>query len=456
MSLPSIPFLKEQANRLVAYLGDKHRFRLRSASALEAVAAMYGKPDWNTLQAMSARDNAPGTEAMSSPHRAQPNTYPLTWTTHGHPDFTVDANDWFRNTLAIGGRPDTRRSWLLEHLTAQLEREGAGVFLNACGPAAPSNLRDALPAELTVVDLRISAPLMLQSLAGKVTTPGFKLQWQVQDSGVNLLADLEPREASSMLCRMLLVSDTDDYYRQAANYGLQVVISAMQAARMPVTLANLVTMFSKGQPDSLYLLMAELDVESPQRKALELLLDMYLGKAGERAEKAWVSHYYVLATALERALSMYWSPGLFSDSPDATGLFTRLCQGQRIVIEGPERSDGAIEHAVHDALRAVISRRLMMPREEKVQGWVFGLAEIDSPSGPQATLAHMTELARSARVALLMTTSNERMLEDQIQANVWNRVYLNGCSREALFEWVQQMEHRPVLVQPGRISVSLR
>lgn len=456
MSLPSIPFLKEQANRLVAYLGDKHRFRLRSASALEAVAAMYDKPDWNTLQAMSARDSAPGTEAMSSPHRGQPNTYPLTWTTHGHPDFKVDANDWFRHTLAIGGRPDTRRSWLLEHLEAQLERAGAGVFLNACGPAAPSNLRDALPAELTVIDLRISAPLMLQSLAGKVTTPGIKLQWQVQDSGVNLLADLEPGEASSMLCRMLLVSDSDDYYRQAANYGLQVVIGAMQAARMPVTLANLVTMFSKGQPDSLYLLMAGLDVESPQRKALELLLDMYMGKAGERAENTWASHYYVLATALERALSMYWSPGLFSGSPDATGLFTRLCQGQRLVIEGPERSDGAIEHAVHDALRAAISRRLMMSREETAQGWVFGLAEIDNPSSPQATVARMAELARSARVALLLTTSNERMLKDQIQGNVWNRVYLNGCSREALFEWVQQLEHRPVLMQPGRISASSR
>jgi hypothetical protein len=45
---------KEQASRLASHLVNKHGVKLRPAATLEAVAAMYGARDWNTLAASSA------------------------------------------------------------------------------------------------------------------------------------------------------------------------------------------------------------------------------------------------------------------------------------------------------------------------------------------------------------------------------------------------------------------
>ncbi|KVP65624.1 hypothetical protein WJ96_04455 [Burkholderia ubonensis] len=446
MNLPSVEFLKDQASRLVAYMGDKHRFRLRSASALEAVAAMYRQRDWNTLEAMASREAAPAAEqsysAAGNPTvlpRSPQNTFPLMWTPRGMAEFSVSSNDWFRHTLAIGGSKQDRRIWLQQHLMAQLDQDSPGVFLNAFGGELPREVRDIFVQEGLLVDL------------------------SREDNGLtlNLMADLAADDIASMLVTVLLRSGNNpgnDYWVQASNYVLTVVVSAMQEAGRPVTLTSLMALFPNQRPAGLYSLVQALDESSPARKSLQLFLDS-CGFDGESIrEQVWITHYSVLMHALQRLASNPWAQQLFSDEPGAQGLFTRLSQGKCLVLESPDGSDGSAEKAVLYALRSALARRLMLPREETEKGWVFGLGELDNYLAP--ALAIMVEQARSARAAILMTTRDAGTFKgsptgERLLANVWNQLYLNGCPRERLLELFELMANRPVLAQPGHITSSV-
>ncbi|HDR9103431.1 TPA: hypothetical protein QDB04_000151 [Burkholderia vietnamiensis] len=460
MSLPSIPFLKDQANRLVAYLGDKHRFRLRAASALEAVAAMYGKPDWNTLQALSEREELPRPEAASVSLLAESRYYPLTWTPRGVPDFKVETNDWFRHTLAVGGSLESRREWVLQHIVAQVERGWPGVFLNAFGEKMPADVRDALLTDGMLLELpeESEGPLLSSfqgapfhaDLFGRAPKPQ---PYEVDSPALNLMADMEPEEIASMLVGVLLragESPGTDYYMQHANYVLTIVLHAMRAAGMAVSMRSLMDVFADGKLDNLHRLAKSLDPDSEAGKQMALFLEFYENKGNGVREKAWYTHFSVVMHALRRLNAARWPHLLFSENPGANGLFSLLQKGACLVIESPEKSDGQAEKAVTSALRSALSRRLMLPREEKQQGWIFSFGELDQYISP--SLARMAERARSGRVALLTTTKNETLIPTDLRANIWNRVYLSGCPREALLDWVREMESRPVLVQPGRIT----
>ena len=50
----STPVFKAQASRLAQHLADKHGIKLKHASVLEAIAALHGARDWNTLSASTA------------------------------------------------------------------------------------------------------------------------------------------------------------------------------------------------------------------------------------------------------------------------------------------------------------------------------------------------------------------------------------------------------------------
>lgn len=47
----STSIFKAQASRLAQHLADKHGIKLKHASVLEAIAALHGARDWNTLSA---------------------------------------------------------------------------------------------------------------------------------------------------------------------------------------------------------------------------------------------------------------------------------------------------------------------------------------------------------------------------------------------------------------------
>ncbi|MNR71827.1 putative type II secretion system protein E [compost metagenome] len=59
--------LKAQARRLGEHLVAKHGVRLKHAALLEAVAAQYGHPDWNTLTALASAPPAPVPQPTQAP-----------------------------------------------------------------------------------------------------------------------------------------------------------------------------------------------------------------------------------------------------------------------------------------------------------------------------------------------------------------------------------------------------
>ncbi|KWA83952.1 hypothetical protein WL29_21535 [Burkholderia ubonensis] len=423
-------------------MGDKHRFRLKPASSLEALATMYGYSDWNTLHAMAAREAEQPAATPSQSQLSAHNAFPLTWTRHGTVDLSVSSNDWFRHTLALGGSKHDRRYWLQQQLMAQLDRDSAGVFVNAFGQEMPAEMRDVFVTEGMLVDLRD---------AGKSDSQGLD---------VNLLADMTPESIASLLVMALMRSSNpgEDYYMQQANHLLTVVADAMQEARMPVSLNSLRALFPNGRPDGLYELVQALAHGSLARKNLEGIL-AYCGFDGEAvSQRDWATNYLVLMRALQSLASSAWAQTLFSDKPSAQGLFTLMTQGKCLVIEGPDESDGKAEKAVLYALRSALARRYVLPREEKEKGWVFGLAELDGYIAP--ALAVMAEQSRSSRTALLMTTRDIGAFKasntgGRLLANIWNQLYVNGCSRERLLELLELMANRPVLQQPERITASV-
>jgi len=451
MRFPSRAQLKEQANRLVAYMGNAHRFRLKPASSLEALAAMYGQPDWNTLHALADEDRAPASNRADLTQLAHQNTFPLTWprlgtwSRLGPPDLSVSSDDWFRHTLALGGSKQDRRAWLLFQFLEQRDRHSPGVFLNVFGADMLDAERSILRRDGVLVDLR-----------------------QGEGLALNLMADMEPACIASTLLWLHkpLKSAGEDYYMQQANYTLAVVLQAMRAAKMRISLNSLRALFPSLLPraasSGLHQLAAALPEDSGARESLMLFLSQFGFDSDVVPSRSWVANYTLVTQTLDRLAATPWAQMLFSDNPSARGLFALMSEGQCLAIEGPDESDGRAEQAVVRALRAALSRRLSLPRDDKDKSWVFGFAEVDTFGMPQGlpSLTVMVEQARSARTAVLMTARDTRALHstqtgERLLSHVRNQLHLTGCSHEKLQEFVELMARQPVLVQPDRITVSL-
>jgi hypothetical protein len=113
----SIDFLKAQANRLAHHLADKHGIKLKHAAVLEAIAAVHGVRDWNTLRAAAAPGYQPGPLALEPEHIRVP------------------------HTLIIGSQ-DVGAAVLLEQMAVQHIGEGGGLLYFS--PYADPKLDDVL------------------------------------------------------------------------------------------------------------------------------------------------------------------------------------------------------------------------------------------------------------------------------------------------------------------------
>lgn len=401
MSLPSIPFLKDQAERLVSYLGDKHRFRLKAASALEAMAAVYRQADWNTLQALAQRGDTPAATVLAnrgSP-AAAPDTYPVSWTSFHAPELTVSANDWFRHTLADGGALAERQEWLqLQHITL-LQRGGPGVFVNAYGEDRP-RVRD-----------------IYEELKQRSTKTA------EADFCINLMADMEPSEIATLLVALaapLCNAADSDYMQQSGAAMLEAGAETLRSAGEAVTLARL------------------LDVPA--------LFSSYAGTETR----------HPLVHALEAIHRAPWTQHLLSDDGSAPGVFSLLAQGKCLVLEcgdGGSQAGTAVLHALRSAFR----RRMQMSSAERAQGWVFGLGEVHGYLTP--ALRSIVEQSRGAQVAVVMTARDARELGskpsgEQLLANVFNQLHLGGLSLQRREELVAQLEGKTVMWQPGRFTAA--
>lgn len=441
MSLPSVELLKDQASRLVTYLGDKHRFRLKPASALEAVAALYGKHDWNTLHGLAQR--AAGEHGRAdghTPSREQLDSFPLTWSEHGRPQLTVAHDDWYRHTIASGGTLADRQAWLQQHFGEHVSRGGAGVFLNAFGKLRIA-VREALHSEQLLVDL------------------------VNEDSTfhVNLMADMDADEVAAMTTELIFARDhrlTDDYWKQSATMVLSIASRALREAGQELTLRGLAELFpSMAKPAKLLKLMLSLPAGSDTRKHLHAILEPHGAVGGTFSEKTWAAHYSALSRALEQLSSSSWTFGLFATAQGAPGLFSLLSHGKCLVIECAERSAGLPECAVLYATRSAMARRHLVSRESRESvPWVLALGEVDRYA--ITAVARMAEQGRSTRMAMLMTTGDAEALNAhpagrELLANVWNTLHLRGCSAAQLAELLAKMADKPLLVQPSRVTAAI-
>lgn len=423
-SLPSIAFLKAQAERLTSYLGDKHRFRLKSSSALEALAKMYQQPDWNTLQALAGRD-APSMDALCSPE-----SFPLTWR-DGRPDLTVNANDWYRHTLVVGGDLLERRTWLQQQLAQQLTRKSPGLFLNAFGDEMPADLREHLKAEGLLINLRQS------------TTAG--------SLSLNLLADLPCDALGHMLIEIAYPDwrNEDAFWYEQASFVLTLAARLMRETRADVTLAALMTLITESKLETL------LSKVSPERKDAMLLLADYVlpqDKVLQRVRGMIAAIASTLNAQPELRL-------LFSENARAPGLQTLIAKGRCLVIEAPEDSTGSTENAVIRAWKATIENRILQPREAKQVGLVFGLGEVNGYL--RQPMVRLLDQSRSARCAMLMTAPDVEPLKrsqagELLLDNVRNQVHFNPDVPKLLRQLeVRNGPSKVALAQPGSLTLRI-
>lgn len=435
MSLPSVKSLLDQANKLARYMGDKHRFRLKSGSALEAMAAMYDQHDWNTLHGLAQR-NA-GAVPATPPSHAE--GFPLIWSAVGHPQMVVGRNDWYRHTLASGGALADRQGWLRRHFDAHVERGGAGVFINAFGEL-PLAAREALHAKQLLVDLE----------RGDCTFP------------VNLMADMTPEDIGAMTTELIFARDrgmTDSYWKNSAARVVTIVARALREIGEQISFSRLTELFPPmAQPTKLHELMQSLAAGSDTRVHLRAILAPHGTDGGIYSENTWALNYGVLSRALGQLAASPWTYGLFSTARDAQGLFSLLYQRKCLVIECPERAAGLPERALQYAMSSALTLRRALDGDNPMPPWVFAVSEADGYLS--SILADMAARGRGAQVALLLTTRVPNALSAhpagrELLANVWNTLHLRGCSPENLAELLAKMGDNPVLVQPGQVMATI-
>lgn len=99
----SIELLKKQASRLAQFLGERHRLNLKHSSALEAIAAVHGARNWQTLAA--------GAESTREIEPELPSTAPaeqlaMAWGVSGAPVLSLPRFRWLHHAIAVGKESD--------------------------------------------------------------------------------------------------------------------------------------------------------------------------------------------------------------------------------------------------------------------------------------------------------------------------------------------------------------
>jgi len=106
--------LKKQAGRLAAYMGAKHRVNLKHASALEALAAVHGARNWQTLTAGAEQAEEPDLAARLPGSRPMA----ISWKFDGTPHLEMPRSSWLRHAVAFG---DTGNGWLFDNVAEAVE-----------------------------------------------------------------------------------------------------------------------------------------------------------------------------------------------------------------------------------------------------------------------------------------------------------------------------------------------
>lgn len=432
MTIPSVKVLIKQATQLVTYLGDKHRFRLKLASAQEAIAAMYGHPNWNTLHGLAKRDASTNTNLAVSP--AYIRAFPLTWAPTGQPQLVISSEDWYRHTLASGGTLADRQAWLQMHFLEHMARGGAGVFINVFGGASLDT--DVLPPDCVVVNLA----------AGTVTCP------------INIMADIQPDEIAAVVTELMFANDqsqTTAYWKSSAFRAIFVVADALKMSGKPISFQILAELFAPKSTTLVNELLLSLPPEHYVRKNLSQLL--FENASEVQVSNTWSAQYARIYRALTQLAANAWASCLCSTDPNAVGLATLLNQNRCVIVECPNSAAGLPEIAVLYAMRGALldrySRLAQGPREPTP--WMLGLCEVNRYLSA-ATVSFASQ-GRCCKMAMLLTAATPELLNAHAAGaglldNVWNTLHIRGCSPAYLANLFARSTNQPVLVQPTQVT----
>lgn len=401
--LPSIDVLKDQAARLITYLGDKHRVKLKRTAALEAIAAINRCPDWNTAHALATRGTEPPRKGGGFAHA----TYPLLWQ-NGLPKLAIARADWSRHVLTVGGSLADRQQWLQQQLHAQRLRGGAGVWLNISSTADRAKLQAMHGDNVRILPLTPDA-----------TWPE-----------INILHDLDPLDVAEVLFSGLLSAPAEDlgdaHWLRVARTVLEAMALCVRVEQQPMTAENL---------------RAQLDHPSKLNELLDPMAEPV-----KAAGCAMVSS----------RISLLFGPGLrrlFSNDPQAPGLSSVLAEQTQLIVEfhlADQRAAVCRQGGLLvSALRAAVRHR---PRHGE-HPLVLAMGEADQyVCGAMHILA---EQGRGHELALLMTAPREldmgkTWLGNAIMtANTGNKLHLGGMSEAAAFELMMKLTRAGGVLQSG-------
>lgn len=115
--------IKDAARRMAEYIGERHKLRIKSSTALEAIARMEGYNSWNEY---AAKLNEPEETSKLNPWRSRP----LMWRNDAYSTaIEVPATEWCRHTVALGTE-ELQREWLLWQFREHATRKLQGIFIN--------------------------------------------------------------------------------------------------------------------------------------------------------------------------------------------------------------------------------------------------------------------------------------------------------------------------------------
>jgi hypothetical protein len=209
---------KLQAERLAEHFSDVHRFRLKPSRALEAIAAVHGARDWNTLQACPRPAEAPSRGTAATTQAVSSLFAPLDL---GNAQVVTQV---LSHRMTVSGADSEARAAVLKRLVAHQASRGAAVYFDLStqgrGEKVLRLLGEHSPNGLSPISIDPISPAM----------PSF-----------DALAGSDVDHATSMLVNLLPPNDSPgaDYYRAQAQAILKAVLSALHAANQRPTLARI-------------------------------------------------------------------------------------------------------------------------------------------------------------------------------------------------------------------------
>jgi len=258
---------KAQAERLAAHFSSVHKFRLKHGASLEAVAAVHGARDWNTLSARPHEAVGADVAPASGPGAAKA-AFSRLYPTHSFSD-TGFCDDLLRLSVHLSGEPSGEREAMIDHLLHRQVTSGAGFLYMY---AEDDNGR------------------RLGRMSSAMTNSGREDSLLVLSPGsadvcraIDLLGSGDADALASIVVTLLPHTEGNsgaEYYRQQVNYNLTVLFGALHEVGHRADFARLAAILQ--YPDrELPALAQKLPADSLAAATYRGMLDSFRGSHGQ-------------------------------------------------------------------------------------------------------------------------------------------------------------------------------